>query len=302
MPEYLIEAWGLGMFMLSAGFFGTLLEYPGSPLHHAIPEPFLRRLLMGLAMGFTAIGLIYSPWGRQSGAHLNPAVTLTFVRLGRVRPWDGFFYMAAQFVGGALGVAAVLLCLGAAFQDAPVRCVATLPGPAGAGTAFVAEVAITFLMMSVVLWASNSARLHAWTGVFAGSLVAAYIAFEAPLSGMSLNPARTTASALWASAWDAAWVYFTAPILGMLLAAELYVRTRGLKNVICAKLNHRTERRCIFHCGYARRSASAVGAAGAAEAGVDGTRPGAEGGAHGEDTEHHVAGRHIGAPQTAQRP
>ncbi len=252
LPEYLIEAWGLGMFMLSAGFFGTLLEYPGSPVHAALPDPIVRRVLMGLAMGLTASALIYSPWGRQSGAHLNPATTLTFVRLGKVRVQDGFFYVLAQFAGGALGAGLVLLCLGAAFQAAPVRCVATLPGPAGAGPAFVAEVAITFLLMSVVLWASNSARLHAWTGVLAGCLVATYITFEAPLSGMSMNPARTTASALWASAWDAAWVYFTAPVLGMLLAAETYVRTRGLKNVLCAKLNHHTQRRCIFHCGYAR--------------------------------------------------
>ena len=77
-PEYLMEAAGLGLFMISAGAVTTLFEYPGSPINHWIGSAFVRRSLIGLAMGVTAIGLIYSPWGQQSGAHLNPAVTLTF--------------------------------------------------------------------------------------------------------------------------------------------------------------------------------------------------------------------------------
>jgi len=85
-PEYLTEAAGLGLFMLSACVFTTLLEYPGSPAHQAIADPFLRRVLIGIAMGLTAVGLIYSPWGQRSGAHLNPSVTLAFWRLGKVQP------------------------------------------------------------------------------------------------------------------------------------------------------------------------------------------------------------------------
>ena len=64
-----MEALGLGLFMASACGFATLLEHPDSPLHRSISDPLLRRVLMGLAMGLTAIGLIYSPWGRRSGAH-----------------------------------------------------------------------------------------------------------------------------------------------------------------------------------------------------------------------------------------
>ena len=120
-PEYLMEAAGLGLFMISAGLFGTLLFHPASPVAQALPEPLLQRLLMGLIMGLTAIGIIYSPWGQQSGAHINPAVTLTFWRLGKVRTWDAIFYVIAQFAGGALGVLLVLVLLGAAFADPPVQ-------------------------------------------------------------------------------------------------------------------------------------------------------------------------------------
>ena len=64
-PEYAIEAGLLGLFMISACGFTVLLEHPQSPPHLAIPDPTLRRVLMGLAMGSTAIGLIYSPWGKR---------------------------------------------------------------------------------------------------------------------------------------------------------------------------------------------------------------------------------------------
>ncbi len=102
-----MEAALLGLFMVSAGLLGTLLEYPRSPVHQAIPDAFLRRLLMGLAMGLTAIGLIYSPWGKQSGAHFNPAVTWTFWRLGKVKLWDAIWYTVAQFAGGLYAVVLV---------------------------------------------------------------------------------------------------------------------------------------------------------------------------------------------------
>src|SRR5947209_10287552 len=75
-PEYLIEAAGLGLFMLSACTFGVLLEHPMSPVSAWIESPMARRALIGIAMGLTAIGIVYSPWGKRSGAHLNPALTL----------------------------------------------------------------------------------------------------------------------------------------------------------------------------------------------------------------------------------
>jgi aquaporin Z len=116
--------------------------------------------------------------------------------------------------------------------------------------AFAAEAAISFGLMLVVLIVSNHTKLNAWTGVFAGALVAAYITVEAPLSGMSMNPARSFASALPAHLWSGFWVYLTAPFVGMLLAAECYVRFPGTRRVLCAKLHHDNDERCIFCCSY----------------------------------------------------
>jgi len=84
--------------------------------------------------------------------------------------------------------------------------------------------------------------------VCAGLLVASYITLAAPVSGMSMNPARTLGSALAAHYWRALWVYFTAPVCGMLLAAEVYLRLRGAGEVACAKFHHENDKRCIF-CG-----------------------------------------------------
>jgi len=246
-PEYVIEAAGLGLFMVIAGICVVLVNAPGTI--RAIASPDLRRGLVGIAMGATAIAIIYSPWGRQSGAHLNPAVTLTFLRLGKIAPLDALFYIIAQFVGGAAGTLLLATLLGEHFTLPPVSAVATLPGPSGDTAAFVAEFAIAFLMMSTVLTANASVRLMRWTGVCAGAFVAIYIAVEAPVSGMSLNPARSVASALPSGLWHGIWIYLSAPLIGMLLAAELHRRRGG--RTPCAKLHHDTHHRCIFRCEFA---------------------------------------------------
>ena len=248
-PEYAIEAWALGMFMVSAGAAATLLEHPASPLHAALPNVHARLAIAGVAMGLTAIALIYSPWGRRSGAHMNPAVTLTFWRLGKIKHWDAVFYVAAQFIGGTLGVLLVAQLLGTAFTAAPVSYATTKPAPGASTVAFAAEVLISGGMMFTVLSVSSSPRWARFTGLCAGLLVALYITFEAPLSGMSMNPARSFASASPGQQWDHLWIYFLAPPLGMLLAAQLFVARRSRAAVACAKLCHGVDVHCI-HCGY----------------------------------------------------
>jgi aquaporin Z len=247
-PEYLIEASAIGTFMVSAAVFAAVLYYPSSPISGAVSNELVRRAFMGLAMGATAVVIIYSPWGQRSGAHMNPAVTLTYFRLGKVRRSDLLGYVIAQFAGATSGIAAAAVVLRGIVSDPSVHYVATLPGPTGNVVAFIAEAAMSFVLMLTVLAVSNHARLAPFTGLFAGLLVWTYITVEAPLSGMSMNPARTFGSALLARDYVGLWIYFTAPPLGMLLAAELFTRSRGAR-VLCAKLHHPHSGPCIFGCG-----------------------------------------------------
>jgi aquaporin Z len=242
-PEYLIEAAGLAVFMISASVFAVLLYHPLSPIVAALPE-LIRRALIGCAMGLTAIAIIYSPWGKQSGAHLNPAVTLTFFRLGKVAPWDAVFYAVAQFIGGTAGIAISSAPLHRYLAHPSVNFVATIPGPRGAAPAFWGEFLISFLLMALVLGISNTSRFARYTGLCAGFCVALFIFIESPLSGMSMNPARSFASALPLGLWMPLWIYFLAPPFGMLLAAEIHSRFR--KTSACAKLHHENTQRCIF--------------------------------------------------------
>ena len=257
-PEYLCEAGELGLFMISAGLFTILLWYPKSAVPTIIPSEFIRRMLTGIAMGGTAIALIFSPLGKRSGAHFNPAITLTFWRLGKVKNWDMLFYIIAQFTGGIVGVFAVALFVRMALSHPKVNYVATLPGPHGMIIAFFAEFVIAFVLMTVVLRVSNTPHLARYTGLFAGALVATYITLEAPFSGMSMNPARTFGSAFVGHLWTGLWIYFTAPVLAMQLAGALYLRGKGV--VYCAKYHHYNQHRCIFNCGFPELLAREAGA------------------------------------------
>ncbi len=248
-PEYLMEAAGLGLFMISACVVTVLIQHPRSPVRSALADPLVRRSLIGLAMGLTASGLVYSPWGKRSGAHFNPTITLTFLRLGRVEAWDAVFYVMAQFAGALVGVLVASAVLGNALNHAAVGYATTRPGPSGRGIAFLGEFIISVGLITVVLFVSNVPRIARFTGLCAGVLVALYIAVEAPLSGMSMNPARTLGSALPAWTWTGLWIYFTAPLLGMLTGAELYCAVSA-HGVACAKLHDQNSYRCIFRCGY----------------------------------------------------
>lgn len=245
-PEYLIEAALLGTFMVVACTATALLHHTASPIARALRPALARRALTGVLMGLTAIALITSPWGQRSGAHMNPGVTLTFLMLGKVAPLDALGYILAQFAGGLAGVLLSALALRQIIRHPSVNYAATLPGRAGPRAAWLGEFTIALLMMSMVLASSNYAPTAPYTPLFAGLMVATFITVEAPLSGMSMNPARTFASALPARALRSLWIYFTAPPLGMLAAALVY--TALARPVYCAKLDHRGDSPCPFDC------------------------------------------------------
>jgi aquaporin Z len=249
-PEYLMEVAEMGLYLFLTCLFATLLQHPASPIRHLIPSGILRRAIMGAGVGATVFAIVMTPWGKQSGGHFNPAITFTFYRLRKVGFWDALFYGVAQFFGATGGVAIATYILRGTPSHESVRYAVTLPGRYGDGVAFVAELAISFSLMATVLFASNHENLARYTPYFVGALYAIYTTFETPLSGMSMNPARTFGSAFHASYWHALWLYFLAPTLGMLVAAEVFLRARSGVGPYCAKLYHADNKRCIFHCGY----------------------------------------------------
>ena len=220
---YTAEAICLGLFMLSASCFATLLEYQNSPVRLAISNSFIRLCLMGFAMGITASLIIYSPLQKISGAHMNPAVSFSFVRLKKLSVTDAVFYFIFQSVGGSVAVFLVYLTLGHAFRDPNVNYVATVPGRLGVPMAFLFECCMSFGMMLMVLTTSNHPRLAKYTGLIAGFLVASFVVLSAPISGFSINPARTIASAVVANQYPSFWIYMTAPFIGMLAASEFFI-------------------------------------------------------------------------------
>ncbi|MGD9906013.1 MAG: MIP/aquaporin family protein [Vicinamibacterales bacterium] len=248
--EYTAEAVALGLFMISATAATVLLEHPASPLHLSLPDATWRRVLMGVTMGATAAAIIYSPLGRRSGAHMNPAVTLAFLWLGRITPRDAAAYVAAQVLGGITGTALAAAALAPLAAAPEVDYVRTLPGPAGVGPAIAGELVISFLTLSILLAVAARPATMRLTGLVAGVVVMANITFEAPLSGMSMNPARSFGPALVAADFSFFWIYLLVPPAGMWLAAAVHARlTRaGLLREACAKFNHSSRVRCIF-CG-----------------------------------------------------
>jgi aquaporin Z len=209
LPEYLIEAWGLGSFLFLVGIFATIFYTDIFSIPQLIPNPLGRDIIMGIIVGFISNLIIYSPWGKRSGAHLNPAVTMTFFRLGKLTSIDAMGYCLFQFVGGTIGIFLSGLVMGKFFvSPAPIGLnhIVTAPGRAGWIGALITEIIIAFLMMLMVLTVSNNRRIGHLTGVFASILVSIFVIFASPYSGFSMNPARSFASAFWANSWEFYWI------------------------------------------------------------------------------------------------
>ena len=247
---YCFEGIELLIFMLSACIFTVVLFHPGYAAFRLFPSSLLRRSFMGIFMGLTAVLIIHSPIGKRSGAHFNPSITLTYLRLGKIAFGDAVFYVLFQFAGGIAGVGLSALVIGSRLADPQVDYAVTIPGSYGASGAFAAEFFMAFLLMGVVLWTSNRPKVAPYTSYCVGCLIAVYILLFAPISGFSINPARTTGSAVFAHVWTAGWVYFTAPLMGMLGAAECYLRLYGRELVLCAKLHPDPHYPCPFHCHF----------------------------------------------------
>jgi aquaporin Z len=219
---------------------------PDLPMSHWLPNPSLRLLLNGLCFAGSGSLVALSPLGRLSGGHINPSVSLAFWLAGKMRLRDCAGYIVAQMIGGIVGAAALVLAWRG--HAASVRNGMTLPG-AGWPLWFVfdCEVALTGLLVFLIFIFVSSRRLMHWTPLMNWLVVATMVWAEAPISGTSLNPARSFGPALLSGTSTAQWLYFLAPPLGgMLGLAAFRMFTPAWRCLQTGKLVHAPHYRSLF--------------------------------------------------------
>ena len=242
---FFMVAWGLSavVFMMSAS----------SPAHSLMPAYRVRLLLTGILFAAGGTAVVYSPLGQRSGGHINPAVSLTFWMLGKMGGRDMALYSTAQLLGGLAGAGLVKVLWGgwAASVDTGVTMPAPWISPAGAAGV---EFLITGSLLWVILFFASHPKLHRWTGFAAGVWVAFLVFAEAPVTGTSLNPARSLGPAVVTDDYRNLWVYFLGPLGGATAAALLWkpMVAAGVRSVFCAKLFHTDRYRChLADCRFA---------------------------------------------------
>lgn len=245
--EYVAEFAGTTLLLLVA-LSAIVADFAiGSPVVSSIPDPSLRHLLTGLIVAGTLTAIVYSPIGRRSGGHLNPAVTLAFFCLGKITRRSAAIYVAVQIAGALTGASLVLLIWRG--WAASVDVGATTPRVGGPWAAAGAETAMTFLLASLILNFVDRPRLMRFTAAAAGTLLAFFIFVEAPVSGASLNPARTLGPAIVGGHYSGLWIYLLGPPAGALAGVVTYRHRRS--TVACGKLYHTKGAACGFlDCQY----------------------------------------------------
>ena len=180
-------------------------------------------LSVALAFGLVLVALV-SALGHVSGCHLNPAVTLALSATRKFPIAAAPFYIVAQIVGALLGSLAVWLSYGGAAREAPAKLGATALGPGvGLLQGLAVEALITFILVFVVISVATDPRVEAATaGIAVGFALTAAIFVGGPVTGASLNPARSIAPAVVAGDFADIWIYIVGPLVGAVAAAFLY--------------------------------------------------------------------------------
>jgi aquaporin NIP len=177
---------------------------------------------VGLVFGLVIMVMVYAA-GHLSGAHINPAVTLAFTMTRHFPAREAAAYIAAQLAGAVAGALALL----AVWPDAPANLGATLPS-VGAGSALVYELLMTaFLMFVIMAVATDTRAVGAAAAIAIGGVIGLDALFGGPVTGASMNPARSFGPALASGEWTDFWVYLVGPVAGAGLGALAYQLVRG---------------------------------------------------------------------------
>jgi aquaporin Z len=176
---------------------------------------------VGLSFGIAVVAMAYAV-GPVSGAHLNPAVSLGAFLAGRLPAKDLVPYIIAQVVGGVIGAVVLYIIAGGAAGGAPANLAANGWDPAkySVMSAFLAEAVATFIFVTVILGVTNAKHTTAFAGLVIGLTLAALHMCFIPVSGNSLNPARSIGPALFSGSGAIAqlWLYIAAPLIGGAIA------------------------------------------------------------------------------------
>jgi aquaporin Z len=250
-PLWCSELVGTALLVALGCSFVILNFGAGSPIVALLPGAGPRRALTGFLFGSVGALIAVSPVGKVSGAHINPAVTLAFWLLRRMKTRVALGYVAAQLAGGILG-ATVLRVWGT--MGASAEYATTGPGPAGAWFAVLGEVGATFCLIVGLLHFLGHLRLRAFTPALFPFLYALLVWVEAPLSGASTNPARSLGPGLVAGAMKGWWIYWLGPLLGALLgvAAMNAPWGRSLEVGVAKVFHFEHDRFGVFHAARAR--------------------------------------------------
>ncbi|WP_254011590.1 MIP/aquaporin family protein [Limnofasciculus baicalensis] len=206
--EALVE--GIGTFILV--FTGT-----GAIVVNEISDGAITHLGISFVFGAIVTALIYG-MGHLSGAHFNPAVTLAFWASGFFPKRNVLAYIMAQLVGAIAASTLLLIALGSVAKMG-----ATIPLNGNWFQSLILEIILTFILMFVILGSGLDRRAHiGFAGLAIGLTVALEAAFMGPITGASMNPARSFSPALVAGIWQDHWVYWVGPILGAQLAVIIY--------------------------------------------------------------------------------
>ncbi|MBF8456466.1 aquaporin [Kaistella sp. G5-32] len=230
--DFLMEGFGLFIFMVSACFFASILEHRDPSFNIGISNPKIRLLIMAIAMGTTALVIFLSPLTSPSGAFINPSVTIMRWRLGQLSLEKLIWYSVFQTIGGLVAVYLMKFLLGRILSDPPVNYVVTVPGKGISDLqAALMETSTAFVMIAMVLFVSDT-KFSKTVPYLSAFLVGVYVYVAGPVSGFGMNPARTIASAFPANIYTDFWIYMLCPTIGMLAAAELYLVLKHQKPTV----------------------------------------------------------------------
>ncbi|GBQ15824.1 MIP/aquaporin family protein [Swaminathania salitolerans] len=234
---YLCEFWATALLLVCGVCSNVAIGSPLSPVARALAScPWLLTALQGLLFGLSATIAAFSPFGRVSGAHLSPSISIAFCLGRRLAPTDAAFYVFSQISGAVLGTGLVALS-GVLWPEWGRWCraghfAATIPSPSVAPVwAALGESSTTAILIALILTFGAHPGLRRFAAWVSGPLFFLLNPFEAWLSGDSTNLARSFGPALFSESWSHFWVYVAGPLFGVCvvlatLRAEMFGRIR----------------------------------------------------------------------------